>query len=98
MRTPLATIDFNSDLTVDNGIAVRSIGKAKNKMNLHVDQDGRNGYIDWSYTLEYGTEGEQNIGLLFTGKTVTDFDGVFELPEEAVDLLKSAGFDCSQVS
>jgi hypothetical protein len=37
------------------------------------------------------------IGIWHEDKRVTDYDGVFELPQEAIDLLKENGFDTTDV-
>lgn len=30
-------------------------------------------------------------------KKVLDFDGIFDIPKEAIELLENNGFDCSQI-
>ena len=37
------------------------------------------------------------IGLIFEGRRVVDYDGVFELPIQAVKLLEAAGYDPAEV-
>lgn len=41
--------------------------------------------------------GVEHIELWFDGKTVTGYDGVFELPQEAIQLLEENGYDCTDV-
>lgn len=36
------------------------------------------------------------IGLWFEDQTLTDYDGVFELPKQAIELLEHAGYIISQ--
>ena len=63
-------------------------------MSLYVDECS--GYIEWEFKSkkDYGCE---EIGLRFEGKKVTDYDGVFSLPVQAIQLLEEKGYDCSEV-
>jgi len=36
-------------------------------------------------------------GLWFEGKELTDYDGVFELPTEIINILEKAGYDCDEM-
>jgi hypothetical protein len=62
-------------------------------MELFAHLDGTYG-IEWDVpTLEI----TEYIGIWHEDKRVTDYDGVFELPQEAIDLLKENGFDTTDV-
>jgi hypothetical protein len=37
------------------------------------------------------------IGLEIEGKEVTGYDGVFEMPKEAIVLLEAQGYNCTEV-
>lgn len=40
---------------------------------------------------------EVEIGIWAQGDRVTDYDGVFEIPKEAIALLKANGFDTTEL-
>ncbi len=43
--------------------------------------------------FEHNTRGEDSAGgLWFEGKTLTDYDGVWELPKQVVEGLEKAGY------
>jgi hypothetical protein len=57
-------------------------------------------YPDGSYMIEWDIptmDITEYIGIWHEDKRVTDYDGVFELPQEAIDLLKENGFDTTDV-
>ena len=94
-------ISWKGELVRETSFSRESIGEWFNEMEYFPwSNGGDGGWIDWSF----GQDAEANddgveIGLRFDRKTktVTDYDGVFELPEPAVKLLESLGFDCSEV-
>ena len=70
------------------------LGLAKNSMELFMNENGREGYIEWVAEFEEGHENEiVGIGLWFNeNKELTDYDGTFEMPREAVNFLREQGF------
>ena len=50
---------------------------------------GENHMIEWDVPAIGQT---LHIGLWFEGKNLSDYDGVFELPKQAVALIRKAGF------
>ena len=100
MRKLLATKEFKSELVREYSMLpnVIPIGMADNIMELWVGDDG-SGAIIWNWDLEDGSDGgEEDMGLQWNfDKTVTDYDGVFELPEQAIELLKENGFNTEEV-
>ena len=69
------------------------IGKCKNIMTLNKGQ--RSYFIEW-----YCPDNEEvyaEIGIWIKSGKVTDYDGVFCLPQQAKDLLVRNGFDISEV-
>lgn len=59
-------------------------------------------YENGMYEIEWDVpalEMTEHIGIWIKEgtKIITDYDGVFDLPQEAVDLLKKNGFDTSEV-
>lgn len=75
------------------------LGMARNEMTLYVSEDGTEGSINWEYELEDDEEAGEgvDIGLWFDGMNVTGYDGVFELPKQAIELLKENGYNTDEV-
>lgn len=80
---------------------VEELGKAKCTMELFVDEDDETSLeIVWDMEFEDGSEDEVVIGIWTDDddhRKVIDYDGVFELPEEAIKLLEDKGFDTTEV-
>lgn len=72
----------------------QSIGEHESVMTLmKVDNDFYTHVIEWYYDIEDGVE----IGLKIENNKVIDYDGVFELNAEAIELLEENGFDTAEV-
>jgi hypothetical protein len=97
----VATKKFESELFLERSITPHRepLGNAENEMTLYIDEEGLEGMIEWEYTLADGDGDCVGIGLWFSDgdKKLTDYDGVFEIPKEAIELLKENGYDCSYV-
>ena len=73
---------------------VESLGRRRQRMSLYLQDEGH-GLLEW----EAGDDGEgAAIGLIFEDLRVVDYDGVFELPTQAVKLLEAAGYDTAEVA
>jgi len=87
-------ITFEVELVRERSISpiAEPIGLAKNKMELKVE--GVIGCIVWDWETK-DEDGEEIIGLWFEddGKTLRDYDGVFSLPKEAIQLLEKNGYN-----
>jgi hypothetical protein len=95
----IAKKEFNSHLNLEYSISptLVPLGEAKCSMELFIKDDGNSGYIEWLYELnEDDGEDEVGIGLWFEEgtKILRDYDGVFSLPKQAIELLEENGFDC----
>jgi hypothetical protein len=89
---------WKGELVSETSFSRTSIGVYDNVMEFFPSQGNKNnGFIEWTYSNELNEADVVEIGLGFEGKKVVDYDGVFELPEPAVKLLESLGFDCSEV-
>ena len=91
----IASLEFEAELVREySAVAtVDSLGRRKQTMTLYL-QNERAGMIEWIA----GDDGEGAcIGLIFEERRVVDYDGVFSLPMQAVKLLESAGYNCSEV-
>jgi hypothetical protein len=89
------TLNFESPISIDNGYANHLIAEnAKSEMRLYNWGDPGHYKIEWDVS-ELG-EGA-HIGIWHEDKRVTDYDGVFELPLQAIQLLEKNGFNCEDV-
>ncbi len=69
------------------------LGMTKNSMQLYLHDGHPSGCIEWIATFPDSQEIITEIGLCFDhSKRLTDYDGVFELPTQAKELLRKAGF------
>lgn len=96
---------FDSELVLEHSSSARTqpLGMFNNDMILRVEKweapgVPKSGFIQWNYGRKAPDEDETIIGVWFDGKTVSDYDGVFELPVQAAELLIECGFDVSEVS
>lgn len=90
--TPFKTNTFVSELIREGSWGSRAIGTHESTMDLYLNSDNT-GYIEWDVP---DLEVTECIGLWFeidtTGKrTLSDYDGVFSLPEEAIELMREGG-------
>lgn len=92
-------LEFVSPISMEGSWGARNIAKeAKSTMELFFDRDNT-GWIEWEI---YEHDLYQTIGLAFDigvdGKrTLTDYDGVMTLPDQAMDLLERNGVDCAEM-
>lgn len=90
-----AAIEFWGDL-VEEYSAGRSVnlGLHYNRMELRSDP----GCIIWNWGGSPGEyDDEAFIGLVIEDNAVVDYDGVFELPRQAIVLLKMCGYNTEKV-
>lgn len=81
------------DLYEENSFGVtREQNAVKTKFTVCIKADG-NGWFEIDGGQDWYAEG----GLWFDGKTLTDYDGVFNLAAEIIELLEEKGFDCDEV-
>lgn len=96
---PLAVKTFTAELVEEySAVPTRmSLGVHHNRMELYIADPDYGNMIIWSYGRKAPDEDETVIGLGIEGKQVVDYDGVFELPKEARELLIEAGYDLTEV-
>lgn len=106
-KPALAVKEFKAEIIMERSITPipEVIGWANNRMELHLhepDIEGKihSGYIIWG--IEYdneedGDDDEWSIGLEFDGNKVTGYDGVMSISEFALDLLREAGYDVTEI-
>ena len=93
------TLEFESPINLEGSWGQRNLSeKARSKMELYFDKDDT-GFIEW--TCDELDLAEQ-IGLWFQfdrhgRRTLTDYDGVFSIPDQALDLLERNGVDVAEM-
>ncbi len=82
------TLTFTSNINVDNGCTNLSQGTHESTMELFKDNNGVLMGIEWDNPIDIVF-----IGLWFDNdKRLKDYDGVFELPKQAIKLIRKAGY------
>ena len=94
MSTLIESITHTTQINLEYSSGSVSQGKHGWTMDLYFENDNT-GFIEWDIPSLDRTE---NIGLWFEidqdGKrTLSDYDGVFSLPSEAIELLRKHGID-----
>lgn len=94
MTTLIESITHTTPINLEYSHGTESQGKHGWTMDLYFDNDNT-GFIEWDIPSLERTE---YIGLWFEidqdGKrTLSDYDGVFSLPSEAIELLRKHGID-----
>ncbi len=85
----IAEKTFTAQLISEGSWGARDIGNHESTMSFFLTSDGY-GFIEWDIP---DIETTEQIGLWFeNGNVLTDYDGVFSLPKEAIELLRSNGF------
>ena len=82
-------LTFTSNLNVDNGYSNESMGDHESIMTLYLDAFGFPQGIEWDNPIDV-----TYIGIEYDeiDRVVTGYDGVFELPSQAIYLLVECGF------
>ena len=99
MEQSIAMSQFESPINMENSFRSWQLSpKARSTMELFLDTDDT-GMIEW---ICDELDLVEHIGLTFEidpqGKrTLVDYDGVFDIPDQALDLLEACGIDCSEM-
>jgi hypothetical protein len=94
------TLEFSSPINLEGSWGQRNLSECtKSVMELYFYTDAAQGFIEWEVP---DLDLFEHIGLWFEidrhGKrTLTDYDGVFSLPDQAMDLLEKHGVDCAEM-
>ncbi len=90
-------IEFTEELVKEYTFRKEEIGKKKCSMELFTESgtipNTGKGCVEW---IVNNGEYVEQIGIWWENKTLTDYDGVFELPEQAVKLIRSIGIKVPQ--
>lgn len=82
---------FKTRLVAESSYYAEDLGECDCEMVLWATAKGYH-FIEWIVN----DNAEAEIGLTFQGKEVVDYDGVFELPAEAVELLNKLGYSVNE--
>jgi hypothetical protein len=99
MGQSVGKLTFESPINLEGSWGERNPAKkTKSTMELFFYKDNT-GFIEWDMP---NLEMTEHIGLTFEisleGKRIlTDYDGVFSLPDQAMDLLEKHGVDCKEM-
>jgi hypothetical protein len=86
-------LEFKHELCLESSYSRIDLGMHFNRMELKIDKSGYYGHIIWNYGKNAADEDETVIGLSFNGNgELCDYDGVFDLPKEAIQLIKANGY------
>lgn len=97
--TSIGKLEFMSPINMENSFTQWNVSKkTKSVMELYFNKDN-SGFIEWEIPK---LDMVEHIGLIFEiapdGKRIlTDYDGVFDLPDQAMDLLEKHGVDCAEM-
>lgn len=93
--TLIGEYKFSTTMVLETSMSPKPevLGKGDCSMKLY-DNGDNTGNIEWYYEIN-GEGDEVSIGLWFEDgtKTLCDYDGVFELPKEAIELLEKHGYN-----
>lgn len=94
---PIATKTFTAMMYEHGSWGARDIGDQEHGttsvMELYDTKDPARGYIEWDIP---SLQRFESIGLIWEWRdgrrALADYDGIMALPEQAVDLMREAGF------
>lgn len=95
---PVATKAFTAPLYEQGSWGSREIGTHKCSMDLYLSKEDGRGMIEWVIGVDDEYPEVEHIGLWWDAdtKTLTDFDGVMQLPHQAAEMLSEYGVSVDQ--
>ena len=93
MAKPIASKTFTAELIKEGSWGERELGKHESTMDLYeVEGDAGRLGIEWDIpALDHVEEIGIWVEMIDGKRTLCDYDGVFSLPAEAIELLESVG-------
>lgn len=88
------TLTYTSNVNIENSHTSIPQGEMEQTMELFENDEGAL-FIEWDIPDMDQTE---HMGLELEGKNVVGYDGVFELPAKAIELLERNGYNCDEVN
>lgn len=97
MKTTGKTFKFNSPLNWEHssGLVVSISQHTESTFELFtkcgdIPHTGY-GQVEWTYTTDSQQPSVEQIGIWWTNNQLDEYDGVFELPKQAVEFIQSLG-------
>ena len=88
----IASKTFKSSLIMEGSWGEQSLGEHQSVMELYLTEDKTRGFIEWDVAdLQELTEIGLRFELYGDDMVLTDYDGVFSLPAEAIKMLEETG-------
>ena len=97
MKTTGETFKFNSPINWEHSSgAVATISQDTESTFELFTKEGNipstgYGQIEWTFTDDSQQPGIEHIGVWWTNNNLDDYDGVFELPKQAIEFIQSLG-------
>lgn len=83
-------IEFDAKCHLEGSWGSRPLGKLKCSMELFEGKE--------TSQIEFiAGDNVEHIGIYHENKIIRDFDGVFSVPEQALELLKSCGYNTTGI-
>ena len=93
-------VQFDSKCYLEGSWGSQSIGLKKCSLELWDNKKG-DAMIEFVVGLDHedGYEEVENIGIRYDAETkrCLDYDGVFSVPSQAIDMLNALGFDTTDI-
>ena len=92
------TFKVNTPVALETSYAV--LDKSENEemeITVGVDDEKQYGYFEMYDTETGAARFYEEGGFWFVGRTLTDYDGVFELSQHVMNKLKEWGYDVSEI-
>lgn len=87
----------NASMSLENSFVVIAHEESvKMEFTIGIIDDER-GYFEMADLKTGGNDWYAEGGLWFDGKKVTDYDGVFALPDQIVNELERMGYDVTEI-
>jgi hypothetical protein len=85
---------FYAPLNIDDGHTNINVHKTTKHEMMFTLTDPEEAHIEWVVN-----DGEfvEHIGLWFRDKSLVDYDGVFELPEQVITWLNEMGYNTEEI-
>ena len=91
------TIQYKTNCRNETSFSASPWESVEMELSVNVNTDDSYGSFELYDLEESGERYYADGGLWFEGKVLTDYDGIFELPEKVTEILEEWGFDLSEM-
>lgn len=89
-------IKWTGEVRAENSFGSWTLGVHKNTIEFFPETEKAWAFAEWTSDSD-DEDMYAEIGLRFAGNTLTDYDGVFDLPLPLILLLEYHGYDCEEM-